>query len=340
MTNFDPTPYLPHWARAESRPMRQAVHVIQQVMLHAPGVDLQIAALHRPGTGDERLEMLGAVDPLGGTTIDDLREMLRQARGSNINKRSPSNILFRPDPARAHPWLFIDDLSIERLLSLTSQIAGIAIETGTGNGQVRLLADRPMSRDERGAAQKILRERLDGDPGSTSGEKWGRLPGFTSQKLGKQGQWTNIIADTTGIRPAVQAERLLSLAPGGVRAPISPSPSPAAAASSPPPAGSPGFSPASPSLYSTGSRALTKEDYARDALQRGGPAANEGEGGYRQDMAAACQALRAGIPHHEILHAIAERTLARGKRRTEGDAMKYAQATLRAAETSTGLLVA
>jgi hypothetical protein len=306
--------------------MRQAIYAAKQIMLHAPGCDLQIAALHRPGSGDERLEVLGAIDPMGGTTADDLREILRQARGANINKRSPANILFRPDPSRPHPWLFIDDLSTERLLALSSQIAGIAIETSKGNGQVRLLADRPMNQAERGAAQKILRDRLGGDPGSISGEKWGRLPGFTNQKPGKQGQWTNIIADTTGLRPAVPADRF-SLAPRGVRAPIYPSP--AAAASSRPAAVSP--SPVSPSP------GLTKADYARAALQRGGPAASEGAGGYRQDMAAACQSLRAGIPRDEILRAIADRALARGKRRTEADALKYAQATLRAAETACGM---
>jgi hypothetical protein len=332
VTNFDPTPYLPHWARAEPRPMRQAIYTIEQIMLHAPGVGLQIAALHRPGTRDERLEALGTVDPLGNTTADNLREILRQARGSNVNKRSPSNILFRPDPTQAHPWLFCDDLSTERLLALASQISCIAIQTSQGNGQVRLLADRPMSLDERGAAQRVLSQRLGGDPGSRSGEKWGRLPGFTNQKPGKQGQWTNILADTTGIRPAAPADRLLSLAPGGAI-----SPSPAAAASSRPPAGSPGFSPAS--LCSAGG-STKKADYARDALQRVAPAANEGVGGYRQDMAAACQALRAGIPRSEIVQAIATRALARGKRRTEADALKYSQATLRAAETSCGLLAA
>jgi len=338
VNNFDPTPYLPHWARAESRPMRQAIYTIEQIMLHAPGVGLQIAALHRPGTRDERLEALGTVDSLGNTTADELREILRQARGANCSKRSPANILFRPDPAVEHPWLFADDLSTERLLALASQISCIAIETSQGNGQARLLADRPMNQAERGAAQRVLSQRLGGDPGSSSGEKWGRLPGFTSQKPGKQGQWTNILCDSTGIRPVIPADRLLSLAPGGVRASISPSPSPspAAAASSRPPAGSPGFSPASLSRI----RALTKADYARDALQRGGPAANEGEGGYRQDMAAACQALRAGIPHHEILRAISDRALARGKRRGEADALKYAQATLRAAETACRLRAA
>jgi len=331
--NFDPTPYLPRWAQAESRPMRQAIYTIEQVMLRVPGIDLQVAALHRPG-GDDRLEMLGTVDAMGGTTTGNLREILRQARGSNINKRSPANILFRPDPSGSHPWLFIDDLSIERLLSLTSQIAGLAIETSRGNGQVRLLADRPLSQAERGAAQRFLSLRLGGDPGSTSGEKWGRLAGFTSQKPDKKGAWTNILADTTWIRPAVAADRLLALAPGGVRASISPSP--AAAASSRPPAGSPSLSPG----FSPATGISTKEDYARDALQRGGPAANEGAGGYRQDMASACQALRAGIPRAEIVQAISTRALARGKRRGEADALKYAQATLLAAETACGLRAA
>jgi hypothetical protein len=120
--------------------MRQAIYAAKQIMLHAPGCDLQIAALHRPGTGDERLEVLGAIDPMGGTTADDLREILRQARGANINKRSPANILFRPDPTQPHPWLFIDDLSTEPLLALSSQVAVIAIETSLDRVVTRYLA--------------------------------------------------------------------------------------------------------------------------------------------------------------------------------------------------------
>ncbi|MEL5849969.1 MAG: DNA-primase RepB domain-containing protein, partial [Candidatus Igneacidithiobacillus chanchocoensis] len=235
--------------------------------------------------------------------------------------------------AQAHPWLFIDDLDTARLLALTAKIGGLAIETSAGNGQARLLADRLMTQDERGQAQKTLRDRLGGDKGSVSGEKWGRLPGFTSQKPGKSGQWTNVLADTTGIRPAVHAYDLLFLAPpvGGVRAPA------VLAVSSPSPASDrPKAGPQAASLVSL-ERSATKAGYARDALQRSAPDANEGRGGYRADMADACQSLRAGIPRDEIAQAIATRTLARGKRRTEAEAQRYAEATLRAAETSTGL---
>lgn len=328
---FDPTPYLPAWAQEMPRPMRQAIYVIEQVMLYAPGIDVHLAALHRPGTPTQQREMLGTISGTGDTTPDDLREMLRQARGANASPRSPANILFRPDPSSLHPWLFLDDLPTPRALALTAKISGLVIETSQGNAQIRLPADRTMSQAERGHAQKTLQSRLGGDPGSTSGEKWGRLPGFTNRKPGKSGQWTNLIADTTWIHPPVSADRLLALGfsrpQGGACAPAVASPSPA---SDRPQAGAlAGASPGHPRLR-------TKSDFAREALARPLPAASEQAGGWRQEFGDTCQALRAGLSADEITQALADRALQRGKRRTQADAEQYARLTVQRALQAVG----
>ncbi len=330
MHPFDPTPYLPTWAQAMPRPMRQAIYTLEQIMLRAPGVDVHLAALHRPGTPTQQREMLGTISSTGDTTPDDLLEMLRQARGANASPRSPANILFRPDPSSLHPWLFLDDLPTPRALALTAKISGLVIETSQGNAQIRLLADRTMSQAERGHAQKTLQSRLGGDPGSTSGEKWGRLPGFTNRKPGKTGQWTNLISDTTGIRPPISADRLLSLslAPqGGACAPAFAFTSPARDR---PKAGAlAGASPVDP-------HPRTKADFAHAALSKPLPAASEQAGGWRQEFADTCQALRAGLSGDEITQALADRALQRGKRRTQADAEQYARQTVQRALQAVG----
>lgn len=322
MTDFDPTPHLPACAQAESRPMRQALHAIFVLMDNAPGVDLQIAALHSPGELSEQMEVIARVDALGNTSTADLREILRQARGANISRRRPANILVRPDPSEPHPWLFVDDLPTARALALSREFSALVIETSKGNCQVRLLADRSMSQAERGQAQKNLQVRLQSDSGSTSGEKWGRLPGFTNQKQAKAGQWTNLLADSVGVHPTLNTDALFSLAPGGctpqslsLRSPDSDRlPAGRLAGSLP-----------------VGALARTKTDFARDALSKPLPDADEGAAGWRQEFADACQALRAGLPRAEIVSGLAERALARGKRRTSADAERYASMVLRAA---------
>ena len=334
-TNFDPYPYLPAWAQAAARPIRQALYMILALMDNAPCVDVQVAALRNPGTTQEKLRVIGVIEAAGNATPVDLLALLTAARGENGTRTA--NILVRPDPARDHPWLFLDDLPEACARDLAHRHAAVAVETsidarGVKNCQVRLLADRPLSQAQRTDAQRVVQARLHGDEGSIAGEKWGRLPGFTSQKPGKKGQWTNLVCDTCGASPPISADALLSLSPqGGVRTSggslLSLS-SPAAAASSRPSAGSAGVStlhfssPASPN---------TKQDYAREALAKPLPAASERAGGWRREYADACQALRAGLSHREIVALLAQRALERGKRRTPESAAQYAQQVLDAA---------
>ncbi len=322
MQNFDPTPYLPAWAQAESRPMQQALHFIFALMDAAPGVDLQLAALRNPKTPRETMREIGMIDGEGGTTTADLRNLLTACRAENAGRRS--NILVRPDPSQEHPWLLIDDLPTLRALALAKEIGALVIETSRGNCQVRLLADRCLDQHQRGADQKTLQDRLQSDSGSVQGDKWGRLPGFTNQKQDKRGQWTNLLADSVGVHPPINTNALFSLHPQGGVCTSSPlSPSPAVAAPSRHSAGSPSLSAAN--------GARTKQDFARDALAKPLPAANENAQGWRQEYADCCQALRAGLPDAQIIEMLAARALDRGKRSTPAAAQQYAQMVLNAA---------
>lgn len=300
-------------ARTESRPTQQSVAMIQALLEHAPGVKLEIGALHRPATPDEQLEIIGSIfdpDPYV------IRELLRRCRGANMNRPRPANVLVRPDPAADHPWLLVDDLPVGRALALADAYAALVVETSRDNEQVRLLATRPLSCDERTSAQRALQLRLRSDEGSIAGDKWGRLAGFTNRKESKFGQWTNLIVDSTRSRPAIPADALLALAP----------------TLSPPG----GRTSASPSRPLTAAAKKTKADWGREALSRPLPGAAEGAAGYRQEFADCCQALRAQLPHEEIIEAIAARAQERGKRRNKRQALLYAVNLLRAAERALG----
>ena len=276
--------------------MQQAVAFVLALGDAAPGVPLEFAALHHPGTQQERFERLGELDCLASP--DDLLLLLHQARGANT--RGNANIFVRPDPSTAHPWLFLDDIPLPRLVSLCSSFAGLAVQTSPDQGQARLLAARPLDCRERGVVQRVLAARLRGDMSSTAGDKWGRLPGFTNRKRGKAGVWTNFVCDSTSSAPCIDPDPLLRAA--------APAPGPVAG-----------------SLAPQGGRG----HQIQPAAQPVAPAtAQAGTGGYKADFAFCCHRLRAGWPADRVAAALADRALARGKRRTAAQAERYAAATL------------
>lgn len=114
------------------------------------------------------------------------------------NTNNDANVYIRPNPGNAHPWLFMDDLPGSVATAICHKYKSLIIQTSLGNYQARLLANRPLNTRERGTVQAALVARLRGsaDPGSTAGDKWGRLPGFRQRKPGKE-TWTNLITDST-----------------------------------------------------------------------------------------------------------------------------------------------
>lgn len=313
---------LPDWACKESRPMQQAIAMLLSLLECAPGVALQVGALHRPAMPDEQLEIMGSIPrPDPELTL----ELLRRARGANVNPTRQANVLVRPDPSAAHPWLFVDDLPRVRARSLSDAFAAIVIETSRDNAQVRLLADRCITMDLRTAAQRELQQRLQSDEGSIAGDKWGRLAGFTNRKASKFGQWTNLIVDSTRSRPPIPADALLSLSSA-----LAVTLAPQGGRTTDPP------SRPRPIVVAGAVSSKTKAEWAREALSRPLPDASEGAAGYRQEFADCCQALRAQLPYEEIIDAIAARALERGKRRNDRQALRYAVNLLRAAQRALG----
>ncbi|MHB1537477.1 MAG: DNA-primase RepB domain-containing protein [Solirubrobacteraceae bacterium] len=230
-------------------PMAQALAMIAALRAAMPaGAGLEIGLLPYVGT-----ERQGALQRLPLPPDADPEPLLRQARGAQM--RVNAQVLIRPDPAHAHPWLLIDDLPEVRALALAARRACIVVRTSPGNTQVRLLADKPLTQQERRECQDALVLRLiGGDDNSRAGDKWGRLPGFTNRKPdpGKTGTWTELLADTSTVnepaRSAVllaEAEAITTARATTIAATLSPRPR---AGGSPLPCSCSGFVDADPAL--------------------------------------------------------------------------------------------
>ncbi len=230
-----------------------------------------------------------------------------------------AQILIRPDPAQAHPWLLADDIPVVDALAFAARRAALVIETSPGNCQLRVLADRPLSLPDRTVAQRALREHLAGDPGSIARDKWGRLAGFKNQKPGRDGCWTSLLrSDLAAARPASASALLAQSAsvPGCGSAPAS---APLTSALG---QGRCGQGQGSPAVRAA----------AGGARPVDGPA--DHAGGSKIDFAWACAQIRAGADIVTLTDTLAAAALARGKRRDEAAARQYAWRTVSAAASA------
>lgn len=228
-------------------------------------------------------------------SLDDLEHLRKWLWHENT--RCNGQILIRPAAEEDHPWLFLDDVPLAKARVIATKYGAVVVETSDENCHVRLLADRPLSANERRAIQDMLvrhlrRAAIRADDGSTSGVKMGRLPGFRNRKPGKD-NWTNLITDTSAT-----AQRFVAVPPPPVET------------------GEPG------------GRGIPDH---RHATAANGSGEADGEGGYVSEFSFACNCLRDGWPEHAIISAIAQHALERGKRRTLPQARKYAEVTVRKA---------
>jgi hypothetical protein len=287
-----------------SRLDQQRRAMIDALRAHLGAVPLQIGVLPRIGRPDE-----GAMRARDLWPLTDPGRLLAWAAALQV--RESAQVYVRPLPTAAHPWLFVDDVSSARALAFAAKRAALVVQTSRGNCQLRILADRPMDCAERTAAQRVLRARLDGDPGSVSGEKWGRLAGYKNVKPGAD-SWTNLALATIALQP-VDAGRLLDLA-GSASA----LPSPPAA-----PGGGGECAPA------------PGPDARSRAVGKGRRSADPAAGGTIDRSARhhwiACRALRAGQAPEAVAALVAHEALADGKRISETEVAEYAWATVEAA---------
>lgn len=261
-------------------------------------VPLEIAVVPRIGRPDQGRPMRRLLAPDA-----DPSPLLAWCSARQV--QAQAQIWIRPVPDAAHPWLFTDDVPIERAMAFAARRAALVIETSPGNCQLRILADRPATTSERTAAQRVLRLHLGGDGGSVSGEKFGRLAGYTNQKSGKTGFWTRLVCVCVCSEPVAQPVSVARLL-AKVHAPNAPAPNAPA-----------------PALFPRAGGGGVRMLCSAPATAAGGSV---------EDFHFACDEIRAGTHRQAIVDAITAAAWARGKRRNEPACREYAARTVHNAE--------
>lgn len=259
--------------------------------LAAPGEEFLLDfGLREHATGRWMQANLQGIDVLSANfdkTIKYLR--YQNTRGWDVYAR----------PARGYCWgyAFIDDLALESAMEIVegTGAAHILVETSPGLHHLWLRSEK-IDEAERKKIQSAFIQRGLGDPGSASGEHFGRLPGFKSWK---RGCWVNL-----------KSARLNGAA-------LSPSPLPAFDFS--PPLGArvcSGGSGSQPVNFPAARRQVVNSESAES----------------HREFSFACESIKAGVRREKVIENISLRALARGKRTTLDACMIYASRTVAAAE--------
>jgi hypothetical protein len=161
---------------------------------------LQSAAVDRFDLAVNRHGPTSAADRFipGQTNLcrDGLIHSLGWLRQENTHGAS---IYFRPTREQEWPLVFLDDVKTNAALSISSKYSAAVVQTSPGLCHVWLKTARNLNMSERGQVQRWLAPLAKADPGSTSGDHFGRLPGFKNHKPARLGAWVNLLNSTTGM---------------------------------------------------------------------------------------------------------------------------------------------
>ena len=110
-----------------------------------------------------------------------------------------ADIYLRPARSGAWPVIFLDDVRPQDADAIVSEHPALVVETSAGRCHVWVRTSLPLDEAQRGAAQKAFiasrsSSRPIADPGSTSGEHFGRAAGFRNRKPGRD-CWVNLKSD-------------------------------------------------------------------------------------------------------------------------------------------------
>lgn len=233
-----------------------------------------------------------------GVCDKSMDQALAAVRKCNAKGR---DVYFRPTRGTPACITMSDDLTLDAAQQLADGRAHLLAETSPNNYQLWLKTDRMLNEGERKTVQQALIAQHGGDPGSASGEHFGRLPGFKNRKPKYDLPWVNLVQYSLD-GDALAVEGLLS--------------TPRGACALEPPAGV-------PSIHSAGV-----------AFQTRSPSPSSDSAESHKEFKYAAESLRHKVPRNKIIASIADRALARGKRRTIAAAEQYATRTVDAAERS------
>lgn len=253
------------------------------------------------------LAVLGDSGMLGHDRARCSAEVLRSLSWAGARNAQGIDVYLRPArfsldglPA-AWPVVFLDDVKPDTAARIAQKYASLVIQTSPKRCHVWVACDTPLGEAQRGSVQAALAPRIHADRASTSGEHFGRAPGFKNQKRG--GTWVSIIKKTGGRKldastiiaeksEAVPEENCFSSSPKGGR-----------------------------------------------VVQGAGGSESESDFGFAAGRLEWALAAGRDIPNEKkfIVEQIEARALARGKRRTGEAARLYALRTVNAAARRVGV---
>ena len=121
----------------------------------------------------------------------DIQGVLKRLAWLRAENSGGGDIYFRPAGKLSWPIVFIDDLTTEQAGSLNRKYQCWTVETSTGRHHAWILTNgKPLLCWQRYAIQKKIVGLGWGDPGSISGDHFGRVPGFRNMK--RNGSWVNL----------------------------------------------------------------------------------------------------------------------------------------------------
>ncbi len=163
--------------------------------------------------------VLTARGMLGQDRGRDLDEVMKSTGWGWVKNNEGCNIYMRPARGGGWPIIFLDDLPSRKTLGISHKYSALVVETSRDNCQVWIKCNLVMNEDERSSVQVSLSKMIGSDPGSTSGEHFGRAPGFRNRKAGRDNFMVRVLAATScgdlDVTPYVASE------------PVAPCPSPA-----------------------------------------------------------------------------------------------------------------
>jgi len=126
---------------------------------------------------------------------DRIDGIIRFARFQNWSEAA--DIFIRPHNSGRWPMIFADDVSIDIAERFASRYTCLLIHTSEEGGcQLWIPVAVSLTPAQRLEQQRGLVSLLNADPGSVSGEHYGRLSGFKNHK--RAGQWCNLYAENEG----------------------------------------------------------------------------------------------------------------------------------------------
>lgn len=110
------------------------------------------------------------------------------------------NVYLRP-AGDLFPFIFLDDLAAGLVFAVARKYNTLVVETSKNNHQIWIQTSQDLDTKQRFIVQKLIAAKVGADPGSTSGDHFGRAAGFLNRKPAR-GNWpVRVVVATTHCQP-------------------------------------------------------------------------------------------------------------------------------------------